>query len=104
MYTVYTTKTFDREISKLPVDYQEQIQNIFVQLKNNPYVGDQLQYQHLREKRLREKRIYYLVYDKLNLVLVVDISGKKDQQATISHIIRYFDEYRQYAEELFRNG
>jgi len=78
VYTVYTTESFDKETAKLPQNDKERIKKIFLQLKENPYVGDQLQYRYLREKRIKEKRIYYLVYDDLQAVLVVAISGKKD--------------------------
>ena len=54
-YAVFTTKSFDGETSKLPQNDKERIEKIFLQLKENPYVGDQLQYRHLREKRLRKK-------------------------------------------------
>ena len=103
IYSVYTTETFEKEMNKLPKDYQEQIKKIFVQLKENPFVGDPLRYKNLREKRLREKRIYYLVYEDLQAVLVVTISGKKNQQTTINHIINYFDEYRTYLEKLLKD-
>ncbi len=94
-HAVYTTKSFGRKTQKLTKDEQERIGKIFLQLKENPCVGDWLQYRHLREKRIREKRIrekrvYYLVYDDLQSVLVVAISGKKNQQATINHIINNF--------------
>ena len=102
VYAVYTTKSFDRETEKLSKEEQERIQKIFLQLKENPYVGDQLQYRHLREKRVKEKRVYYLVYDDLLAVLVVAVSGKKDQQATINHIIDNFDEYKEYLGKLLR--
>src|SRR3989344_2249756 len=98
-YAVYTTESFDEETSRLSQDFQHRIKKIFLQLKENPYVGDQLKYRFLREKRLEEKRIYYLVYDDLKAVLVVAISGKKDQQATINHIIEYLEEYRFYLEK-----
>lgn len=104
VYAVYTTKSFDRETQKLTRDEQERIQKIFLQLKENPYVGDQLQYRHLREKRIKEKRVYYLVYDDLQAVLVVAFSGKKDQQATINHIINNFEEYKEYLERLLREN
>ena len=100
VYSVYTTKSFDRETTKLSQKDKERIQKIFLQIKENPYVGRQLQYVHLREKRIREKRIYYLVYDDLQAVLVVAISGKKNQQATINHIIDNFVEYKKYMREL----
>ncbi len=99
-YKVYTTDKFDKEISKLSDEEQRRVQKIFLQLKENPYVGDQIRYNHFREKRLREKRIYYLVYDDLQSVLIVAINGKKTQQETIDKIIKYFDEYRIYMEKL----
>jgi len=58
----------------------------------------------LREKRIREKRVYFLVYDDLQAVLIVAISGKKDQQTTINHIINYFDEYKEYLKRLLWEG
>ncbi len=103
-YAVYTTKSFDRETEKLTKEEQERIGKIFLQLKENPYVGDQLQCRHLREKRIREKRVYYLVYSDLQAVLVVAISGKKNQQITINHIIDNFDEYKKYLEKLLKEN
>ncbi len=99
-YAVYTTQRFDKELAKLAKEEERRIEKIFLQLKENPYVGDQLQYKNLREKRIKEKRIYYLVYDDLQAVLIVAISGKKNQQATINHIIDSFSEYRIYLERL----
>jgi len=103
-YAVYTTECFDKLVEKLPKDDQEIIQKMFLKIKDNPYASDQLRYRNLREKRIREKRVYFLVYDDLQAALVVAISGKKDQQATINHIIDYFDEYRIYLERLIENN
>lgn len=86
IYAVYTTESFDSEIRKLSQEEQRGIQRIFLQLKENPYAGDQLQIKILREKRLEEKRIYYLVFDDLKAVLVAAISDKKAQQKTIDYI------------------
>lgn len=52
----------------------------------NPFVGKQLSYKFLREKRIKDKRIYYLVYEDIVLVLLIAVSKKKDQQMTINHI------------------
>lgn len=101
-YSVYTTENFEKEVSKLSQEEQRRIQKIFLQLKENPYVGDTLRYRFFREKRLREKRIYYLVYDDLSAVLVVAISGKKTQQETIDFVIKYLSEYRMYLEKLLK--
>lgn len=101
-YAVYTTESFEREIAKLPRFDQEIARKMYSSLKENPYASDQLRYRHLREKRIREKRVYFLVYDNLQAVLIVAIGGKKNQQATINHIIDYFDEYKEYLENLLK--
>ncbi len=61
---------------------------------------DQIRYKFFREKRIKEKRIYYLVYDDLMLVLIVAISDKKTQEETINKIVEYFKEYREHSEKL----
>ena len=66
----------------------------------NPFIGNTLGYPFLREKRIKEKRIYYLIYEDLNLVLLVAVSGKKNQKITISYIKNNLDEYRKIAEEI----
>ncbi len=104
VYAVYTTEKFDKEMMKLSEEEQKRIKKIFFQIKDNPYVGDQLRYKFLREKRLQEKRIYYLVYDDLQAVLIVAISNKKTQQETINHIVQYFDEYKIYLEKILKKS
>ena len=81
---------------------REEIQRIVLQLTENPFVGDQLQIKFLREKRLREKRLYYLVFEDLQAVLIVAISDKKTQQKIINSILLRINEYRKYLLELLR--
>lgn len=99
-YKVYTTDTFEKEFSKLSTPDQKIIKKIFLQLKENPYVGDQIRYKFFREKRIKEKRIYYLVYDDIVTVLVVALGGKKAQKDTIDEIIKLFPEFRKQIENL----
>lgn len=91
---------FEKDFKKLSGEEQKRINKIFSQLKENPYVGDQLRYRFFREKRISGKRIYYLVYDDLKMVLVVAISNKKTQEATIDRVVNFFEDYRKYAENL----
>ncbi len=102
-YAIYTTEDFDKDVAKLSSEEQRRIQKIFLHLRDNPYVGDQLRYKCLREKRLKEKRIYYLVYDDLMAVLIVAVGGKKTQQETIDYIINCFDQYKIYLEQLIKS-
>ena len=100
VYAVYTLEVFEKEKNKLSEFDKSIIENIYSQLKENPYVGDQIRYKFFREKRIREKRIYFLVYDDLQIVLIVAMGGKKAQEKTIDEIVKYFNEYRKYAEKL----
>ena len=95
-YAVFITESFGERIETLSNADKGIIEKLYSQLKDNPYVGDQIRYKFFREKRLREKRIYYLVYDDLKSVLIVAIGGKKTQKETIDGIIEMFPEFREY--------
>jgi len=103
-YAVYTTENFEKEIERFSEADREIIHKIFLQLKENPYVGDQIRYRFFREKRIKEKRIYYLVYDDLMVVLVVAVGGKKMQQETIEEIIKELPEFKIYLENLLKDN
>lgn len=99
-YAVYTTESFEREFNKLS-DFDKNIaKKIFSKLKENPYIGDEIRYKFFREKRLREKRIYYLIYDDLSAVLIVAFGGKKAQQETINEVIKDLPESRKYMQKI----
>jgi len=104
MFKVIGTDTYLEEISKWPNFDKLIAEKIPQQLSFSPYSGSPLGYRFLREKRVKEKRIYYLVYDDLQLVLLVAASGKKDQQATIDHIKENLDEFRTVAENIIKRA
>ena len=103
MYRAYRTETFDKKIRKLSAEEQKRIENIEQQLKENPFVGKPLGYRFFREKKVGGKRIYYLVYDDLKVVLLVAVSDKKTQQATIDMIKEnmpvYYEAIKGYLQE-----
>src|SRR3989344_7728552 len=102
MFIVIGTETYLNEISKLSKDYRDIAEKIPKRLAENPNLGNPLGYPFLREKRIREKRIYYLTYEDLKLVLLVAISGKKNQQTTINHIKIHLREFREAAENIIK--
>ena len=104
MFKVIGTKTYLEEISRWSKTDKEAAEKISNQLAENPFVGDPLNYKFLREKRVQEKRIYFLVYEDLNLVLLVATSGKKDQQPTIDHIKSHLDEFKIIAEKIVKQA
>ncbi len=99
-YAIYGTETFEKELDKLEKGYGDSIKKIFLQLKENPYVGDSIRYKFFREKRIKEKRIYYIVYEEFSSVLIVAVGGKKAQQDTIDEIIKLLPEFKIYMKEL----
>lgn len=100
MYKVIGTETYEKELEKWTKADRLMAEKIPKQLSNNPYIGDPLSYKFLREKRVKEKRIYFLVYEDLKLVLLVATSGKKNQQETINHIRYQLGEFKKVAEQI----
>lgn len=101
-YRVIGTETYLKELEKWDKSEREIAEKLPEKLAINPFVGDHLNYPFLREKRIKEKRIYYLIYEDLKLVLLVATSGKKDQQATIDHIKENLKEFRIVAERIIK--
>ncbi|HLD04442.1 MAG TPA: hypothetical protein VJG90_01870 [Candidatus Nanoarchaeia archaeon] len=104
MFRVIGTSTYLDEISKWDNASQKAARDLPKKLRLNPFVGDPLSYRFLREKKIKGRRVYYLVYEDLKLVLLVATSGKKDQQPTINHIKSSLDEFRKVAEEILKQG
>lgn len=104
MFNVIGTDTYLEEIGKWSKADRASAEKIPKKIAVNPFIGNQLSYPFLREKRIKEKRIYYLIYEDLKLVLLVAVSGKKDQQATIDHIKENLDEFRKVAEHISKQA
>ena len=93
MPRVLSTKEFDTWEKLLPKDYQEQIKRIIRQLKETHNVGKPLGYPFFREKKIGKYRVYFLVYEDVDTVLLITISDKKTQQDTIDKIKENLDYY-----------
>ncbi|MCH8520281.1 MAG: hypothetical protein LAT82_06020 [Nanoarchaeota archaeon] len=80
MYRVFIFPTFKEKIKKLfskqeIVEIENFIEN---QLKiKGEYIGKPLNSTHLREKKIKGKRIYYLIYKEIAVILLVNASNKK---------------------------
>ena len=103
MYKVRRTNRFNKEVEKLSNEEIKRVNKLIEQLKENPYVGDQLQIKILREKKLEEKRIYYLIFDDLNAILIIAISNKKAQQKEIDFAKDNINNYKEYLRRLLSN-
>ena len=95
MFKIFTTEEFDRDFEKLDNSLKIQIEKEINQLINNPYVGKPLGYKFFREKKVKNYRIYYLIYEDYVVVFVIAVSSKKDQQQAIDKIKYLMPYYRE---------
>ena len=102
-FKVYHSQRFKKELLKFDKNFQKRVDGIEDELVENPYSGKPLGVKWFREKRYEKYRIYYLVYDDLQSVFMVGISGKKDQQKVINTIRLLLDFFRQELENLSRD-
>ena len=102
-FKVFRTKSFDREFDKLPKTEQIEIENFEKKLAENPFAGKPLGYVFFREKKLNGRRVYYLVYEDFVIVLMVAISDKKTQKATIDSIKVNLGIYYDMIKETLKN-
>jgi len=100
MYKIFTTEQFEEKFNKLDHSVQEQIDKEIEQLETNPYVGKPLGYEFFREKKVKNFRIYYLIYEEYIVVFVITISDKKDQQKAIDTIKELLPSYREEIQKI----
>jgi len=102
-YKIFRTKKFEKELYKLPKIFQTEIEEFEIKLINNPFLGKPLSFNYLREKRIKNIRVYYLVYEEFVAVMMVEISDKKLQQATIDKIKEHLDFYHEIVQIVLKN-
>jgi len=100
MFVVIGTETYLQQLKKWPKADRESAEKLPKHLAENPLAGKPLNYPYLREKRVSGRRIYYLIYPEFRVILLVAVSGKKDQQDTIDHIRMQLEEYKIIAERI----
>jgi putative component of toxin-antitoxin plasmid stabilization module len=103
-FRVFKTREFDRDYSKLEGSEQKRVDKILGQLVDRGgVVGKPLAgLSFFREKKFDGKRLYFLVYGDVLVVLVLAISDKKAQEATINRILLHLVGYQQHVFEMLR--
>ena len=104
MFRVFTTTQFDEDLEDLDNSEQIRVRKIRDQLRERgkdvgkPLSGIDI----FREKKFDGKRLFFLVYEKYSVVLLLAISDKKTQQATINRVLNEFVNYEQYVIETIK--
>ena len=102
-FKIYHSKRFDKELAKYDNEFQDRVNKIEDELINNPYSGSPLNVKWFREKRHNKYRIYFLIYEDLQSIIMVAISEKKDQQKVINTIRLLFDFFKKELENLIKD-
>lgn len=94
-FKIGVEKTFSKE-EKI------QLEKIYDELTlKGEKVGKPLGYSFFREKKIKNKRIYFLVYEDIVLILLVAVSSKKNQQKTINKIKELLFDYKKFIYKKF---
>ncbi|MDO8460556.1 MAG: type II toxin-antitoxin system RelE/ParE family toxin [Nanoarchaeota archaeon] len=102
-YNIYVTEEFERDFKKLDNSIKIQIDKEISQLKVNPFVGKPLGYEFFREKKVKNHRFYYLIYEEHVIVFVVALSDKKNQQQVIDNIKSLIPFYKEEIKKKLNN-
>lgn len=99
-FRIFKTATYDEDYAKLDHSEQLRVDALVDSLfQHGAATGRPLTVPFFREKKFGGKRILYLVYASLFTILLVTITDKKAQQATINEILLHLDEYKSYITE-----
>ncbi len=106
MFKVEYLPIFEKEAKKLLTLKELKYLELYIEknlILNGDRIGKVLTYDFLREIKIGNKRIYYLIYKNLALILLVAISkNKKDQQIVIDYIKENIESYKLYAYNKYR--
>ncbi len=105
MFRVFKSPKFQKRTEKLlSKQEQTQLEKFIQKLKEGNILGKPLYGQSLKEFKLSGKRIYYLVYNDLAIILFVNASNKKFQQETINEIKYMLPTFKKYAYDLYKQN
>jgi len=93
MNAVLETKEFSDFCLKLGSSELDWIEKMKDQLRENLLVGRPLHSTWLREKRLQNKRLYYVINKETKKALLLFFEPKKRQQEIIDHVIAGREHY-----------
>ncbi|MDA3854835.1 MAG: hypothetical protein PF569_01155 [Candidatus Woesearchaeota archaeon] len=101
-YSIFEIGSFEKDLRKL-LDNSEynEYENFKVKLKSGIILGKPLSYEFFREKKIGGKRIYFLVYKEIMIILFVKSSKKSYQQETIDEIKILLPEFKHLAYEIY---
>ncbi len=98
-YETYATDTFRNLFESLEPDEKRWINNIKEKFRDYP-AGKPLGFGWFREKKYRNKRLYFLVDEGMKKILFVSFASKKRQQEIINFVKENMRELLDYLKSL----
>ncbi|MBN2422952.1 hypothetical protein JXB41_07030 [Candidatus Woesearchaeota archaeon] len=98
MNELYETETFSELYDACDNREKRWIDDIKKKLKQNLKVGKPLRFDWFREKKLGNKRLFYIINEKTKKTVLLAFGTKKDQQKIINHIIINKELYLKYVD------
>ncbi len=99
MYIIYATDTFKEIYQTLDKSKQDWINKTKDNLREFP-TGKPLGYKWFREKKYLNKRLFFLIDEEGEKILLVSFASKKDQQKVIDFIKSNMRELFHYLKSL----
>jgi hypothetical protein len=93
MNEVYETEAFSELCDSCEPVENEWIEKVKDQLAGNLRVGKPLRFDWFREKKLGDKRLYYLINESTKKAIIVAFGTKKEQQKIITHVLANKERY-----------
>ncbi len=96
MYRFFRSEAYEKRFTKLDTAEQRRVINLEQQIKENPFTSKPLGYPFLREKRINGgKRILFIIYEELQIILFAKIATKRDQQDMIDDLKEHLKTYQE---------
>ena len=91
------TEEFTKAFDQLPKPLRERFKKQLKQVQEDPFsIGKPLGYPWLRELKNEGHRLYYFIGEETVIVLLVNVSNKKEQRAAIKQIREHLNEFKEY--------
>ena len=102
MFRVIRSTVYSEKISRLDSSEINRVIKFEQKLKEEQYSGKPLGYRFIREKKFNGKRLLFIVYEEFNVIFLVTITNKKEQQSEINQIKTNLEFYKKEVEEIIK--
>ena len=90
-YRIFTTTSLDRKLRKMGFSQWHRLEKLKRKLETDPFTGKRLG-KDLFEKKWGPFRIYYIIFEDILMVVLVEFGNKKEQRRAIYYILANWDQ------------